>query len=146
MHSVSTRRSPRPSTKPLSGSAGGCLKRCVVVGQIGLLDPPVRRRDIADARKLQLLDQTVLQRPEHPLRAPARFRRVGRNMLDAESRQGPSHLRQMRFVDLAAGLRREEVVAAAIGVEARRERRAPEHLQQPRNVDIVPSSSTRNAE
>ena len=52
-------------------------------------------------------------------------------MLDAKLRQGASHLGRTRAVDLAAGLRREKVVAAAIGVEAEGQAMGAEHLGQP---------------
>src|SRR5205807_5320291 len=93
----------------------------VVRRQIDLADETVGGLDVADAGKLELLRQPVLQRAEHPLAAPARLRRVGRDVLDPEPRQRPADLGRLTLVDRLAGLRREEVMAAAIGVEARRQ-------------------------
>ena len=75
----------------------------------------------ADAGQRQLLRQPVLQGREHPLRAAARLRRIGRDMLDAEPAKRPADLGQPRLVDRLAGLERDEIVAAAIRVEARRQ-------------------------
>jgi hypothetical protein len=51
-------------------------------------------------------------------------------MLDAELLQRPAHLGRMLLVHLAAGLRRQEVMTAAIGVDARRQPACREHLQE----------------
>jgi hypothetical protein len=59
--------------------------------------------DFGDPGERQLLGQAVLQRAEEPLRAPARLRRIGGDMLDAELRQGPADLGGMLPVDPAAG-------------------------------------------
>ena len=83
---------------------------------------------------------------EHPLRPAARLRRVGRDVLDAELLQAPADLRQHRLRHLAAGLRREEVMAAAVGVERAEQAVPRHHLAQPGKLDAVPSSSTRKAE
>jgi len=48
--------------------------------------------DIADAGKLELLRQPVLQGAEHALRAPARLWRIGRDVLDAEPIERPADL------------------------------------------------------
>ena len=54
------------------------------------------------------------------LRAPAGFRRIGRDMLDTEMLQCPADLRRAGPVDLSAGLRRGKIMTAPIGVEAQR--------------------------
>jgi hypothetical protein len=61
----------------------------VVLPQIGLGDPAVGRVRRLDPGQLQLLRQAILQGAEGALGAPARFGRVGRNVADAERRQGP---------------------------------------------------------
>jgi hypothetical protein len=50
-------------------------------------------------------------------------------VLDAEPGQSPSHLRRPLLVHRLAGLHRHEVVAAAIGVEARWQALSGKHLQ-----------------
>jgi hypothetical protein len=51
-------------------------------------------------------------------------------MFDAELGQGPADLRGSILVDRAAGLGREEVVAAAIGVERAEQAMLGHHLAQ----------------
>ncbi len=58
--------------------------------------------------------------PNMRVPAPARFGRIGR-VLDAEAIERLANLGQAGLVHLAAGLRREELVAAKIAVEARRQ-------------------------
>jgi hypothetical protein len=94
-------------------------------------DEPIGGLHFGDGSQLQLLHQPVLERGEHALRAPAGLRRIGRNVLDAEAIERPAHLGQPGLVDLAAGLGREEVVAAAVGVEAGRQALGREGLKQP---------------
>src|SRR5215468_7120511 len=77
------------------------------------------------------LRQPLLQRAEHPLRTPARLRRIGRNMLDPKPIKRASDLRELAPVNSLARLRRVEIMAAAIGIEARHKPLRREHLQQP---------------
>ena len=81
--------------------------------KIDLTDPLVGGGDITHTGVFELLDQPVLQRGERPLAAAARFRRIGRNVLDERT----SHLGEAILVDRFAGLVGVEVVAAAVGVE-----------------------------
>ena len=107
----------------------------------------VRRLDRLDPGQRQLLRQTVLQRAEQALRAPARLRRVGRDVLDAELLQGPPDLRQQRLRHLPARLRRHEVVAAAVGVERAEQPMLRHHLAHAcERSTPCPSSSTRNSD
>jgi hypothetical protein len=64
----------------LDGKAG------VVVGQIDLADEGVGRLDVGHAGERDLVDEPVLQRPEGPLGAPARLRRIGPDMLNPDPR------------------------------------------------------------
>ena len=121
-------------------------------------EPRVMRRDIDianeavggldrdDPGQRQFLHQTVLQRLEHPLRAAARLRRIGRDVFDAQMSERPADLRQTRPIDLAAGLRRVKVMAAAVRIEAQRQAMRPNTSASARKVEAVPSSSTRKAE
>ena len=62
------------------------------------------------------------------LRAPARLRRIGGDVLDAELRQGAADLGGVLPVDPAAGDRGVEIVAAAVGVERAEEAAVGDHL------------------
>ena len=64
----------------------------VVFGDIVLAQPTVGGLDIVDADEPQLLGQAILQRAEDALRAAPGLRRIGRDVLDAELRQGASDL------------------------------------------------------
>ena len=89
----------------------------VVAGNVGLLQEAVGGGDVADLRQPEFLGQAVLQGAEHAFRTPARLRRIGRNMLDAELSQGASDLGEGVLGNLAAGLRGVEIMAAAVGIE-----------------------------
>lgn len=71
--------------------------------QIGLCDEAVGGLDIGNAGQRQFFRQPILQGGEHPLRAAPGFRRIGRDMLDAQLPQRPSDLRQPALVDRLAG-------------------------------------------
>lgn len=90
----------------------------IVCRQIDLPQEAVGSLDGGDPGESQFLRQPVLQRPERPLRAAARLRGIGGDVLDAELPKRPADLGQILLRDLAAGLRGVEVVPAAIGVEA----------------------------
>lgn len=60
--------------------------RRVMLGHVMRLQPRIGGVDRPDAGEPQLLRQPALQRAEHPLRAPARLRRIGRDMLDPKMR------------------------------------------------------------
>ena len=85
---------------------------------------------VGDAGLRQFLDQAVLQRAEHAFAAPARLRRIGRDVLDSQMFERPPDLGQPALVDRTVRLRRVEIVAAAVGVEARRQALGGEHLEQ----------------
>jgi hypothetical protein len=74
-------------------------------------------------------DETILQRRERPLGAPARLGRIGPDMLDPQMLQRPADLRQMAPVDLA-GLGRVEIMRPAIRIEAHRQAMFGENLLQ----------------
>jgi hypothetical protein len=71
---------------------GGLGEAGVVLGQIDRGQPAVGGLDAGDAGQPELLRQPVLQRPEDPLGAAARLRRVGGDVLDAELRKRPADL------------------------------------------------------
>ena len=82
------------------------VARRVTEGRVVLRDEDVpqigiRRLARRDARHAQLIDQAILQRPIHPLTAAPRLRRVRRDVLDAQPRQGPAHLGDARLVHRA---------------------------------------------
>src|SRR5271165_3378618 len=56
----------------------------VVGRQINVADEGVGLLDQRDPSELELLDQTILQRLERPLRAPSGLRRIGPDVLDPE--------------------------------------------------------------
>src|SRR5262249_26258518 len=102
----------------------------VVERQINLADVAVGGRDVVDAEQAQLLRQPALERAEHTLAAAARLRRIGRDMLNAKPCQRPTDLGQPFFVDRLAGRRCEEIMAAAVGVEARWEAPGGGHFEK----------------
>ena len=89
------------------------------------------RRNVGDPGQREFLDQPVLQGAEHALAAPARLRRIGWNMLDPEVLESSPNLRQMLLVDRSIRVRRVEVVAATIRVEARWQTVCGKRLQKP---------------
>ncbi len=103
----------------------------IVVGNEGLGEEAVGPFDRRDAGQCQLLGEPVLQGAEGALGAPARLRRIGRDVLDAELGQGPSELGGLVAVHLATRLGGVEVVARAVGVERARQPVPAEHLAQP---------------
>src|ERR1700746_780983 len=98
--------------------------------QVNLADVAVGFVDVADAKQAQLLRPPILQRAENALASPPRLPRVGRDVLDAEARQRPPYLGQLLLVDRLAGPRGEEVMAAAVGIETRRQAVHGEHLKK----------------
>ena len=121
---VSHRHKPALRQGRRPGKAG------VVRRQVDIADPGVGPLDVADPGPCQLLDQAILQRAEHPLRTAPRLGRVGRDMLDPQPLQRPANLRRPLPVDRRARLRRVKVVAATVGIQARRQTMGAEHLQQ----------------
>ena len=61
-------------------------KARVMGGQVDFADEGVGRLDAGYAGEPELLDQTILERCEHPLRAASRLRRIGPDMLDSDPR------------------------------------------------------------
>ena len=114
--------------------------------KINIADEPIGGLDVVNPGQLEFLRQPILQRAKHPFRTPARLRRIGRNMLNPKPIERASDLRELAPVNSLARLRRVEIVAAAIGIEARRRPFAVNTSSNPQNVETVPSSSTRNAE
>ena len=99
-----------------------------------------------DLRQGQFFRQPVLQRLEDPFRTTPCLWRIGRDMFDAQMIQGAPDLRQICPVDPGASLRRVEIMAAAIRVETQRQAMLPNTSFNARNVEAVPSSSTKKAE
>src|SRR5215471_16604248 len=99
MHRISASIAASAATKPLSAICGGLAKRSVMRRKINLADEPIGGLDLVNPGELELLRQPILQCPEHPLRAPARLRRIGRNMLDAKPSERAPNLRQLALVD-----------------------------------------------
>src|ERR1700682_2537004 len=69
--------------------------------------------------------------PNPPRRPAPRLRRVGRDLSDPQPIERPPHLGEPPLVDLPTRLRGEEVMAAAIGIQARWQTLRPEHRQTP---------------
>src|SRR5205085_5779615 len=86
------------------GDRGRLGEAGIVRRQIDLADKLIGGRDIADARKLEFLRQPVLQGAEHALRTPARFWRIGRDVLDAEPIERPADLSEPVLVHRLACL------------------------------------------
>jgi hypothetical protein len=105
-------------------------KRPVVRRDMDVPKACVGRVDRCDLRQRQLLRQPVLQGLEGAFRAAARPWRIGRDMLDAQMREGASHLRRTRPVDLPASLGRVKIMAAAIRMEAQGQAMAAKHFRQ----------------
>jgi hypothetical protein len=61
-------------------------KRGVVFGRAMRFQPRIGGFDRSDPGEPQVLRQSALQRPEHPFGAPARLRRIRRDMLDPKMR------------------------------------------------------------
>ncbi|TIT88619.1 MAG: hypothetical protein E5W59_18160, partial [Mesorhizobium sp.] len=74
-----------------------------------------------DPGQRQFFRQPVLQGLENPLRTTACLRRIGRDMLDAKVGQRAADLGQVCPVDFSTSLRRMEIVAASISIEAQRQ-------------------------
>ncbi len=117
-----TRRIPRRPRK------GGIVLRHKVLRQID-----VGRRDRRDPRHSQLVHQPILEGPIQALAAPARLGGVRRNMLDAQARQCPAHLRQLRLVHRALRLGRVKGPARAIGVQRHGNALGAQHRAQARH-------------
>ena len=84
-----------------------------------------------DPGEAQLLGQALLQGPEHALRAAPGLRRIDRDQLDAELRQGPADLGRVVLVHTAACLGRVPVVRGPIGVERAEQPVFGDHLAEP---------------
>ena len=86
-----------------------------------------RRRDsdwpprASDPRDAELVHQPILERAIEPLTAAARLRRIRRDVLNAQPRQGPADLGQPRLIDGPLGLRRVKRPVRAVGVERHRQ-------------------------
>src|SRR5262249_44971400 len=93
-------------------------KTRVVRRKINLADEPIGGLDVVNPGELEFLRQSILQRAKHPLRAPARLRRIGRNMLDPKPIKRTPDLRRPALVNRLPRLRRVEIMAAPIGIEA----------------------------
>src|ERR1700719_3309380 len=106
-HVLPLREPNRNESAPGLGSSN--RETSVVRGQENICDEAVCRFHIGDAGQREFLWQPILKRAEHALAAPARLRRIGGNMLDAELRQPPSHLRQRTRVNFLACLGSEEI-------------------------------------
>ena len=71
---------------------------------------------VVDAPQPQFLRQTALPSPVTALHPASRLRRIGRDHLNPQFLQSPSHLRQMMGIHLLAGFWRHEKVRAAVAV------------------------------
>src|ERR1700733_2801142 len=110
---------------------GGHGEEGVVLLDIDVRQPAIRPLDRRDPVHSQQRRQALLQRVPEPLYPPPRLRAVGGDVRDVQLLQRPPHLRQKRLVDLRARLRREEVVAAPVGVERREQTMSADRLRQP---------------
>ena len=89
----------------------------IVLADIGLGQIAVGGFDGGDPLEPEGRRQALLQGAEQPLHAAAAFGTVGGDVLDPELGQRPADLGRLVLVDFAAGLGRDEVVAAAVGIE-----------------------------
>jgi hypothetical protein len=89
----------------------------VVVGDEPLRQVGMGRRARADAREVQFVDEAALDGAIEALPAAAGLGGVGADVLDAQVREGPAHLGEVRPIDGAAGRRGVKGPAGAIGVE-----------------------------
>src|SRR5919206_598657 len=103
-------------------------KARVVLGHIDFGQVAVGVRHVINPGQAQHLRQAALERAEHPLHPAPALRAVGRDVLDAELLQSPTDLGQLILVDRLAGLGREEIVTAPIGVERTEQALARDHL------------------
>jgi len=85
-HSASRQASCRSATNAVPSCSALIAKRRVMLGDIMRLQPRIGSLHRPDPGEPQILRQPALQRAEHPLGAPARLRRIGRDMLDPEMR------------------------------------------------------------
>ena len=99
-----------------------------MIGQICVCDEAVCGLDLGDAGEAEFLDQAVLEGSEGALGAAACLGRVGGDVFDAELVEGAADLGRVALVHFAARLRRVEVVAASVGVEATGQALVGEHL------------------
>src|SRR5918911_1120312 len=105
-------------------------KARVVLGHIDFGQVAVGLLYGVDPGQPQHLRQAALERAEHPLHPAPSLRAVGRDVLDAELLQSPTNLGQLILIDRLAGLGREEVVTAPIGIERAEQALALDHLPQ----------------
>src|SRR5919206_1884365 len=103
-------------------------KARVVLGHIDFGQVAVGVRHSVDPGQPQHLRQAALQRAEHPLHPAPSLRAVGRDVLDAELLQRTPDLGQLILIDRLAGLGREEIVTAPIGIERTEQALACDHL------------------
>src|SRR5438876_12267270 len=107
-------------------SIGGLGKTRLVRLKIYFANKPIGGFAVRYRGELALLRQPILQRPEHALRAPA----IGRNMLNSQAFERAPNLGEPALVNRLASLRGKEIVAAAVGIETRRQTLRREHRQQ----------------
>src|SRR5215470_5218990 len=85
---------------------GGIRRRTAELGverrEEVLAQVAIGRGDGGDAGDAPLVDEAILQRAIDPLTAAAGSGRVGENVLDAEPREGPAHLREPAAIGRAA--------------------------------------------
>ena len=108
--------------------AGLAPKRGVVLRDVPVAEVPVRRIHRADSGDAQFIHQPPLERPIHPLTAPARLGRIGRNVFDAELVEGPAHRREARLVDGTGRRGREERPPRTVRIEGHRETLGPDDV------------------
>src|SRR5512134_1299250 len=108
-------------TKAVPGCSAGTAKRAFQRARKPWAREVIGGLDAVDALECQLLRQAVLECAEGALGAAAGLRREGGDVLDAELRQCPADLGANLRVGFLAGLEGDDVVAAAVGVEAARQ-------------------------
>ena len=111
---------------------GGLAREAgVVIGDVDLPQPLVRRLYRVDAGKPELLRQAVLQGPEDAFRPASRLGRIGGDVFDPQLPQRPTDLRQTFARHRFARLGRMEIMAAAIRVERTEQAVRGDRLAQP---------------
>src|SRR5262245_12018004 len=103
----------------------GVVRRDELLPQIG-----VGRLEGVDPRAAEFVDEAILQGAIEPLAPPARLRRIGADVLDAQSGQRAPDVREVVAIDGAAGLGRVEGPAGAIRIECHWQPARAQHMSE----------------
>src|SRR6267378_5854887 len=95
----------------------GYRKASIKLANVALPQKLIGPRHAVDPLDAQFLRQPSLPGSEIPFPSSSSLRRVGRNHLNPQFLQGPSHLRRPRAIDRLTGFRGMEEMASPIAVE-----------------------------